>query len=105
LRPLEKFKLAAVRQVLAALAVDLLESSSESDSSDEEQMSRIPFFIYETTERILYQTTRLDRRIFNYVLEVISPASAKNIRRGRYAHLTSMHKLRVYVTRQFYATG
>jgi hypothetical protein len=103
LRPLEKFKMAAVRQILAALAVDLLEISSESDSSDEEQMPRMPFSIYETTERILYQRTRLDRRIFNYVLEVISPALAKNTRRGRYAHLTPMHKL--YVTLQFYATG
>ncbi|CAH1383329.1 unnamed protein product [Tenebrio molitor] len=95
--------MAAVRQILAALAVDLLEISSESDSSDEEQMPRMPFSIYETTERILYQRTRLDRRIFNYVLEVISPALAKNTRRGRYAHLTPMHKL--YVTLQFYATG
>ncbi|RZB39788.1 nuclease HARBI1 [Asbolus verrucosus] len=51
---------------------------------------------------MLYQHTRLNRDVFNFVLEVISPALTKNTRKGRYQHLTPMHKL--YVTLQFYAT-
>jgi hypothetical protein len=55
------------------------------------------------SERNLFQKTRLDRRVFNYVLEVITPSLERNTRRGRYEHLTPTHKL--YVALQFYALG
>ncbi|RZC38950.1 DDE Tnp 4 and/or Plant tran domain containing protein [Asbolus verrucosus] len=93
----------AGRQVLAGLAGDLLETSSESDNVGEPGLPREPFSIYQISERMLYQHTRLNRDIFNFALEVISPALTKNTRKGRYQHLTPMHKL--YVTLQFYATG
>ncbi|RZC42826.1 DDE Tnp 4 domain containing protein, partial [Asbolus verrucosus] len=94
--------MAAGRQVLAGLAGDLLENSSESDSDGELGLPREPFSIYQISERMLYQHTRLNRDVFNFVLEVISPALTKNTRKGRYQHLTPMHQL--YVTLQFYAT-
>ncbi|RZC41096.1 hypothetical protein BDFB_014313 [Asbolus verrucosus] len=94
--------MAAVRQVLAALAVDLFEDSSESDSENE-RVSREPFNIRQISERMLFQHTKLNRHVFCYVLEVISPALTKNTRKGRYQHLTPMQKL--YVTLQFYATA
>jgi hypothetical protein len=94
--------MAVANQLLAALAIDLYENSSDSDSSDEERLPRMPFSIYEVSTRLLFQRTRLDRRVFNYVLTVISPFLTKNTRKGRYTHLTPMHKL--YVTLQFYAT-
>jgi hypothetical protein len=75
----------------------------KSDSSDEERLPRMPFSIYGVSARLLFQRTRLDRRVFNYVLTVISPFLTKNTRKGRYTHLTPIQKL--YVTLQFYATG
>ncbi|KAJ3634976.1 hypothetical protein MTP99_007916 [Tenebrio molitor] len=96
--------MAAARQVLAALVVDELVNRGDSDSDEEEQrLARIPFSIQEMSERNLFQKTRLDRRVFNYVLEVLTPSLERNTRRGRYEHLTPTHKL--YVALQFYASG
>jgi hypothetical protein len=68
-------KTAAARQVLAALVVDELVNRGDSDSDEEEQrLARIPFSIQEMSERNLFQKTRLDRRVFNYVLEVLTPS-------------------------------
>ncbi|KAH0819249.1 hypothetical protein GEV33_003542 [Tenebrio molitor] len=90
--------------VLAALVVDELVNRGDSDSDEEEQkLARIPFSIQEMSERNLFQKTRLDRRVFNYVLEVLTPSLERNTRRGRYEHLTPTHKL--YVALQFYASG
>jgi hypothetical protein len=98
-------KTAGARRVLAALlVVDELVNHGDSDSDEEEQrLARIPFTIQEMSERNLFQKTRLDRRVFNYVLEVITPSLERNTRRGRYEHLTPTHKL--YVALQFYASG
>jgi hypothetical protein len=112
--------MAAARQVLAALVVDELVNRGDSDSDEEEQrLARIPFSIQEMSERNLFQKTRLDRRVFNYVLEVLTPSLERNTRRGRYEHLTPSlerntrrgryehltptHKL--YVALEFYASG
>jgi hypothetical protein len=96
--------MAAARQVLAALVVDELVNRGDSDSDEEEQrLARIPFSIQEMSERNLFQKTRLDRRVFNYVLEVLTPSLERNTRRGRYEHLTPTHKL--YVALEFYASG
>ncbi|XP_063931068.1 putative nuclease HARBI1 [Zophobas morio] len=98
---------AAARQGLAALDFDLFENSSGSDSdiSDdgEQRIPRNAFHIRHISERILFQHTRLNRIVFEYVLGLISPALTKNTRSGRYLHLTPMQKL--YVALQFYATG
>jgi hypothetical protein len=95
-------KMAAARQVLAALVVDELVNRGDSDE-EEQRLARIPFSIQEMSERNLFQKTRLDRRVFNYVLEVLTPSLERNTRRGRYEHLTPTHKL--YVALQFYASG
>jgi hypothetical protein len=63
--------MAGARQVLAALVVDELFNNGDSDSDEEEQrLARIPFTIQKMSERNLFQQTRLDRRVFNYVLKV-----------------------------------
>ena len=98
---------AAARQGLAALDFDLFENSSGSDSdiSDdgEQRIPRNAFHNRHISERFLFQHTRLNRIVFEYVLGLISPALTKNTRSGRYLHLTPMQKL--YVALQFYATG
>lgn len=100
--------MAVARHVLlGALAANIIEYSSDSDTdtseSDEERLPRREFQITEIPEQLLFQRTRLNRQLFTYVLNLVSPALTRNTRNGRFHHLTPMHKL--YVTLQFYASG
>ena len=93
---------AAAQQVLAGIIVGNFSESSDSDDEDQ-RLIRQPFTIRQISEKILYQQTRLNREVFNFVLDLLTPYLTPNTRKGRYQHLTPMQKL--YVALQFYATG
>ncbi|KAJ3661856.1 hypothetical protein Zmor_006235 [Zophobas morio] len=93
---------AAAQQVLAGIIVGNFSESSDSDDEDQ-RLIRQPFTIRQISEKILYQQTRLNREVFNFVLDLLTRYLTPNTRKGRYQHLTPMQKL--YVALQFYATG